>query len=489
MRVIMATTTTADKIGGGQANWPDKAVYTADNLPIMLGMNSACVDLIYLDPPFNSNKSFSAPIGSKAAGASFDDAWTLKQVDITEWYLLGEKHEVLGAKLKSVLKAARFTHGDSMFSYLLFMSNRLIECHRILKDTGSLYLHCDSHASHYLKLILDCIFGKASFRNEITWKRKTSPGSEKSIVNAHDTIYYYTKTTKFTFNQQYLPYSQEYIDEWFKHEDSHGKYMSQNIVATPSLQGGGSHYTYNGYTPDRGWLVNKGKLTEMDKDGRILWPKKPGGVPRRKQYLHEGLGVQLYSIWTDIKHAQGRERTGYRTQKPLALLERIIKASSNEGDLVFDPFCGCATTMVVANRLNRNWIGIDISSKAVELVIDRIRDDGGLFAEISHETKIPVRTDLGPELTEPQKKAHKKELFIAQNLKCNNPHCFYDVAVRDIDHALSNVDLDRIVPPKLGGGYYKGNLQVLCRGCNTKKSDRKWEDFLAEYEKIKQVLI
>ena len=270
-------------------NWQNKTVFTGDNLPIMLNMNSDSVDLIYLDPPFNSNKSFSAPIGSKAAGASFDDAWKLKDIDQIEYGLLDEKYELLGKKLKAVIYAAKQSHSDGMFSYLLFMTVRLIECHRILKPTGSLYLHCDPYASHYLKQIMDCIFGQKNFRNEIVWGYGAGGVPNKDFGRKHDIILRYSKTNDYIFNTKdstlRAPFAKSTLDMRFKYKDETGRRFRRQV------KNGKEYFTYE----DMGKVVN--------------------------------------SVWTDIPGQAAtspisKESTGYPTQKPLKLLERIIKASA-----------------------------------------------------------------------------------------------------------------------------------------------------------------
>ena len=279
-------------------NWANRTVWTGDNLDIMRGMNSASVDLIYLDPPFNSKRDYAAPIGSEAAGAAFKDTWGLQDIDI-EWLdLIEQKHP----RLSRIIKAA-ITKSD--MSYLIYMSPRLIEMCRILKPTGSIYLHCDPTMSHYLKLVMDAVFGKKSFRREIIWNLDTASGYKSKIssfIRGHDTVLYYAGTGA-TFNKLFRPHKPEYVQRFRK----------------------------------------------MDKDGRRYRDDRSGG---RRQYLDQTKGTAYTDVWSDImsfqQAATSSEIVGYPTQKPLALLERIIKASSNEGDVVLDPFAGCATTCIAA---------------------------------------------------------------------------------------------------------------------------------------------
>ena len=284
------------------ANFASGTVWTGDNLDIMRGMNSSCVDLIYLDPPFNSNRTYEAPIGSKAAGASFKDAWTLDDVDVCEHGELAERNPAA----YSVIEAARQAHGKGMQSYLIFMAVRLMEMHRVLKETGSIYLHCDPTASHYLKLLMDSLFGSGCLRNEIVWHYRRWTGKSKRFQRLHDALLFYSKGADCTFNPLYDPYT----DKSFKRKQNfHTRIKGDDIYVT---------------------TINK-------------------------------RGVRAGDVWQiPVLNSQAHERTGYPTQKPVALLDRIIRASSNPGDMVLDPFCGCATALVAADRLQRAWAGIDM---------------------------------------------------------------------------------------------------------------------------------
>ena len=266
----------------------------------MRGMNSDCIDLIYLDLPFNSNRNYEAPIGSKAAGATFKDVWTLDDVDVHEHGKLADRNT--GAY--AVIEAARQTHGKSMMSYLIMMAVRLLEMHRILEPTGSIYLHCDPTASHYLKIIMDAIFGHKNFLNEIIWAYRTSGVSKKWFGRKHDVI--------------------------LRHAKSHSHHTF-NVMKERSYNRNGKPYNF--------------KNVEEYKDEEDKWYTM----------------ASLSDVWeiNAIGRSSG-ERMGYPTQKLLALLERIIKASTNKGDVVFDPFCGCATSLVTADKLQRHWVGIDL---------------------------------------------------------------------------------------------------------------------------------
>ena len=403
----------------GQANWANQTIWTADNLDVMRGMNSASVDLIYLDPPFNSKANYAAPIGSKAAGAAFKDTWTLTDVDV-EWInLIEAKHPAL----YRVLLAA-MTPSDK--SYLAYMAVRLLEMHRLLSSAGSVYLHCDPTMSHHLKLVMDAVFGPRNFRTEIVWKRSAAHSDtrqgRKQHGRIHDTILFYTKGARWTWNPQYLPYEEEYIGNAYRHveEGTGRRYRWGDLTAAKpggntSYEwrvkrpiGGGweadvddeyrtpqSGWEYKGVPPYNGryWAYATEGMLEYERQGRLVYART--GMPNYKRYLDEMPGVPLQDLWTDLSPAAGKERLGYPTQKPLALLDRIISASSDPGDMVLDPFCGCATACIAAEQLNRQWVGIDVSSKAAELVQARMEREVRLFYQGAHRTDVPSRTDLG----------------------------------------------------------------------------------------------
>ena len=460
------------------ANVNPKTIFTGDNLPIMRGMNSESVDLIYLDPPFNSNANYAAPIGSEAAGAAFKDTWTLSDVDITWLDLIEAKHPALNRVIHAAM-----TNSDK--SYLIYMAVRLLEMHRILSDTGSIYLHCDPTMSHYLKLVMDAVFGKVNFRNEVVWKRTSTKSLAKRYAVNTDRILYYIKSNGATWNQQYAPYDDEYIQKTFRGRDKHGKY------GTVDLSGGkaGSRRAYMPLKgieppPGRAWapparnkfpdsaqallpdnyetLDQLAKCEVLDDAGLLYWPKGKIGRPRWKKYLSAMPGIVAGDLVLDTPPVKGKEGTGYPTQKPLALLDRIIKASSHEGDIVFDPFCGCATTLVAADRLQREWIGIDISAKAAELVVERIRDDQGLFEEIVARTDIPKRTDLGDVLRY-NAPANKTQLYGEQAGHCNGCGEHFQTQHLEVDH---------IIAESVGGTDHIENLQLLCSHCNRIKGNR-----------------
>ena len=446
------------------ANVNPKTIFTGDNLPIMRGMNSESVDLIYLDPPFNSNANYAAPIGSEAAGAEFKDTWTLNDVDVAWLDLIEAKHPALNRVIHAAMT-------DSDKSYLIYMAVRLIEMHRILKPTGSIYLHCDPTMSHYLKLVMDAVFGKRNFRNEIVWQRTNAHNLKaKYFSKTHDVLLFYSKDKDYTWNNQYTDYSQAQLSR-YKKDETGRLYTCRDLTVS---SGGNRNFQWRGSRPssNRSWGASLEQLERWYREGRILL--KRDGTPRLdglKVYLDELPGKQIPAIWTDIPRIgnTSKERLGYPTQKPLALLERIIKASSNEGEVVFDPFCGCATTLVAADRLQRDWIGIDISAKASELVVERIRTDQGMFEDIVARTDIPRRTDLGdiPRYNAPE---NKTQLYGAQGGNCNGCR----------EHFLKqNLELDHIIAKSVGGTDHIDNLQLLCGHCNRIKGNRGQEYLLS----------
>lgn len=467
------------------ANWQNKTVWTGDNLPIMRGMNSESVDLIYLDPPFNSNSNYAAPIGSIAAGAEFKDTWTLNDIDIAWLDLIESKHPTLNRVIHAAMT-------DSDKSYLIYMAVRLLEMKRILKDTGSIYLHCDPTMSHHLKLIMDAIFGQNNFRNEVTWKRRHGMSSAIHSSNRFgictDIILFYAASNKSTFQPQYNrnhPLYVEYVKNSFRLIDDNGRKYQATSLTNPSYRPN-LIYEYKGYKPPKnGWMITKEKMEKWDKEGRIHFPKNKSGRLRRKSFADELKGMPIQNLWDDIQQigSHSDERTGYPTQKPLALLERIIKASSNENDVVFDPFCGCATTMVAADRLQRQWVGIDLSSKAVELVEDRIRQDQGgvgrqrgVFENIIARKDIPQRTDIGV-LQSYNSADNKRYLYGQQAGHCNGCQTHFEIRHLEVDH---------IIAKSQGGTDHIENLQLLCGNCNRVKGNRGQEYLIAKL-KGKQV--
>ena len=398
-----------------QKTLKNRTIFCHDNLDILRGINSDSIDLIYLDPPFNKNKNFTAPIGTEAEGASFNDIFRKEDI----------KEEWLGLIADQKPNLAEYIQGITNVGYkynkyyLIYMAVRLIEIHRILKDTGSLYLHCDPTMSHYLKILLDIIFSEDNFRNEIVWSYKTGGVSKKNFSKKHDIIFFYSKTANYVF------YSQ----------------LEKSYTKSKSRKAG---------------IINYGKG-----DAEFFEDEK--GVYNF---------VEMRSVW-NISYigSTNKERLGYPTQKPKELLERVIKASSKEGDVILDPFCGCATTCIAAEKLGCQWVGIDVSPKAFELVKKRLSREveikGSLpnfLKKVHYRVDIPNRTDI--KIDKRKKKDIKHELFGKQEGLCSGCKIMFNYA---------NFEVDHIVPQSKGGGDNIENLQLLCSSCNKIKGDKPME--------------
>ena len=352
-------------------------LYYGDNLYILREhIPSESVDLVYLDPPFNSNRSYNVLFkdesgqNADAQITAFDDTWHWGPAAEQTFHELASQATIRVSKMIDSLR--QFIGENQMMAYLVMMAARLVELHRVLKSTGSIYLHCDPTASHYLKIILDVIFGAENFRSEIIWKRQSAHSDAVGYGSVHDTILYYSKTSNFIWNDIYQPYEQEYIDTYYRYADSDGRrWMSDNLSAA-GLSGGGYEYEWKGVK--RLWRCPIDTMKRLDDEGRIFYTKN--GVPRRKRYLDESKGIPVQDLWTDLESLRSwmKERLGFPTQKPFGLLERIILASSNPGDIVLDPFSGCGTSIAVAQKLNRKWIGIDITHLAINMHKYRLKD-------------------------------------------------------------------------------------------------------------------
>ena len=376
------------------AEWKNR-LYFGDNLHILREMDAGSVDLIYLDPPFNSNATYNVLFRERSGEESaaqitaFDDTW---QWSMESEYSFREVVTDGPEKLGQLLQAMRqFLGQNDMMAYLTMMAQRMAELHRVLKPTGSIYLHCDPTASHYLKLLMDATFGADSFRNEIVWKRSAAHSDANACGRAHDIILLYARNRRmFAWNKQYQEYDRSYVESHYRYKTDDGRvYRTDNLTAT-SLSGGGYEYEWNGVT--RIWRRPRESMENLHNQGRIRYTRN--GVAEQIRYLDEMPGVPLQDVWVDLPpiNSQARERLGYPTQKPEALLERIIQASSNEGDVVLDPFCGCGTAVAVAERLKRRWIGIDITHLAISLMKSRLHDTFG--TSLSDYEVIGVPQDL-----------------------------------------------------------------------------------------------
>ena len=404
-----------------EPNWPPRTIWTGDNLPVMRGMNTGCVDLIYLDPPFNSNADYAAAAGSPAEGAAFKDVWSLADVDV-EWVdLIEAKHPRL---LRVLLAAA--TGSDK--SYLVYMAVRLLEMRRILKASGSIYLHCDPTMSHYLKLVMDAIFGRGNFCNELVWCYHKWTNASKSFQKNHDIILFYRKGAKGSnvFNKQFSRFNQAHTRKGFHTNTIDGK--RQLLI----------------YDHDKARRIDQSKYDIVtDRSGQAA-------------------GKAVGDWWADISilNSQARERTGFKTQKPLALLERIVAASSSEGDMVLDPFCGCATSLVAAEHLGRQWGGIDISARAAELAVQRMEKQQQAGRGVAVRGDIPQRTDLG---RLPPPATHQSALYRQQGEHCTGCNKRFELYLLEVAY---------IIAASKGGTDQIENLQLLCGNCNRIKGKR-----------------
>ena len=378
-----------------------KTLYYGDNLSVLRDrIPNESVDLVYLDPPFNSNASYNVLFKehsgeeSPAQIKAFTDTW--------EWTLESERtfeQEIIlnpttPHNVKDMIEAFRqFIGSNAMMAYLVMMTPRLVELRRVLKTTGSIYLHCDPTASHYLKILMDAIFGPHNFKNEIVWKRSSAHSDAKACGRTHDIILLYAKdSSKFTWNKQYQSYDPQYIKSHYRNKTDDGRiYRTDNLTAT-SLSGGGYEYEWNHVT--RIWRCPRSTMERLHKEGRIRYTRN--GVAEYIRYLDEMPGVPLQDLWTDIPpiNSQSKERLGYPTQKPQILLERIIVASSKEGDVVLDPFCGCGTAVAGAEKLKRQWIGIDITHLAVALMKSRLKTAFGIVPGKDYEV-VGEPVDVG----------------------------------------------------------------------------------------------
>ena len=430
-------------------NWK-RELWLGDNLPIMRGMNSETVDLIYLDPPFNSRRIYKGTPDSAAAGQAFSDIWHDELITEDDRRLLRNRHP----HCTDLIEVLSRSHGREWQAYLSYIGIRLAEMHRILRKTGSIYLHCDPKMSHPLKMVMDIIFGQKNFRNEIVWHYRRMPTKQRQFQRMHDIILFHSKDENaVVFNALFGEFTP----------------LSALTIERARLKG----YNAN---------LKKKMVTVFD------WEKYRAAVangdlpdnlsPKESQ----DTGPLMNACWTDIPiiSPTGKERTGWATQKPVALLERIIKASSNEGDVVLDPFCGCATACIAAERLKRQWIGMDVDTIAAEIMQQRMKDDtklapewGGVrIIDAQKAASLPKRTD-----TTPFRKtdADKRTLYERQNYKCaSGDYCLTGSGTKQIEF----MEFDRKLSGKRGGDYTWDNVHLLCSTCNGSKGAKTWNAFI-----------
>ncbi len=490
----------------------NRTIVVNDNLPALRALPDACVDLIYLDPPFNSGKAYLNPIGlaeQEERGllqdirlpapqerpdplaavqdrlVGFVDVFTMEPDDPNwkvEW--VAEIGHVIPA-LPPILEGAGRAHSPSMQGYLTFMAVRLVEMQRILKPTGSIYLHCDPTASHYLKSIMDSVFGAANFRNEIVWRRTSAHSNANKCGAIHDTLLYYSKTDSAVWNNDvHQAYDPSYIEDYYRYTDEEGRRFQSGDLTVPSAAAH-RQFAWLGVTPakGRGWALDRDGLERLKAEGRVFITRN--GFPRLKRYLDEAKGMSLQDIWADVQAVRSwhKEATKYPTQKPLALLNRIIEASSNPGDVVLDPFCGCATACVAAEQLGRRWIGMDMGVEAYRQVVKRLRGTfpemevegatAGLpdgkkvhrVAELPGQTDEPIRPVSEEEAAaearrRPRTLAERRDLYGRQEGLCLGCGVRMDLRQMEVDH---------VVPLVKSGPDIMVNLQLLCPPCNRAK--------------------
>lgn len=448
------------------ANVRPRTMFVGDNLPILRGLEPASVDLVYADPPFSKGREFAAPVGSKAAGAMFRDAWTLNDVDVA-WS--GEIRG-LNPAVAAQVEAAGLSAGPSMQAYLTMMAVRLIEIRRVLKPSGLLFLHCDTTAGAYLRVLSDAIFGYRQCRNEIRWKRTSAHSAARRFGPVHDSILFYSRSDDYQWTDIYQPYDPEYVARKYRYQDERGeRYQTGDLTGAGLIRDGESGRPWRGVDPavkGRHWAVPRSwpgaerlpdgvhdALEHLDSIGRIHWPERKGGLPRFKRRLSDAPGLPAQDVITDVRpvNSMARERTGYPTQKPLALLKRFILCGTEPGGVVLDPFAGCATALVAAEALGRQWIGIDVSPVAVRLVRERMRDELGLFGvDVIERTDVPRRRGR-------RSRNIRELLYGRQGGDCNLCRVHFEPR---------NLTLDHVIPKAHGGADDDDNLQLLCAACN-----------------------
>ena len=461
----------------------NRTLFLEDNLPVLRGLDSDSIDLIATDPPFN--KGVPAFTGTTKAGENveFKDVWNWNDDVHVDWINdLRQRHP----SLYNVIHYANTAAGDDMGAFLCWMAVRVLEMHRVLKDTGSLYLHCDQTASHYLKAMMDAIFGRKNFRNEIIWKRTTAKSNaSRGLPVNDDRILRYSKGDASVWNADAvrIPYDMDNLNEKtskkYRYKDSDGRLYRLDNLSAPA-QDPSSNLTYEVMGVTRTWRWTRERMQKAIEDG-IVVQSRPGTVPSLKRFLDEQKGRMLSTVWTDINplNSQAIERTGYPTQKPLALYKRMIEASSNPGDMVLDPFAGCATTCVAAEQLGRQWIGIDIREESGDVIRERLENEvnGNMAwdAIVRTPTTAPERTDGGepvaPELAVVGRKRNARRISVSKlrgelverdGLRCQG--CGW------APHHVDYLQVDHNKPRSLKGSEEMSNLALLCDPCNRKKS-------------------
>lgn len=384
---------------------PQRCLWALDNMEGMARLESESIALAYLDPPFNSGRSYGTVLSKTRNSGNemqhaFADTW--RWTDGTESGLKNLGQFLTNSAAELVRSLVNVLGPNTCSAYLIEMAPRLAELHRVLRCDGSLYVHCDPAASHYLKLLLDQIFGPDKFRNEIIWKRTHAHSSSRRYGPVHDTLLFYSKGSQFTWNPVFSQYQDSYFEKHFRQTDEHGSYQLITCTAPGDREGTRAHYRWKRKLPPPGrhWAWKREQMETFEQEGRLV--HSCTGVPRLKRYSHEGCGVAVQDVWLDINRldSHSRERVGFETQKPIALLERIIAASSNPGDIVLDPFAGSGTTAVAAERLKRSWVAMDSSLMASAITLARVRQEVNLasvalngFPDDAHGARRLLRSE------------------------------------------------------------------------------------------------
>ena len=439
----------------------------------------ASVDLEYLDPPFNSNADYNVLFREASGQASqaqfhaFTDTWTWADAAELYHHFIDSCPNVAVTEMMEAFHS--FLKNSPMMAYLAMMAPRLVELHRILKPTGSLYLHCDPTASHYLKLLLDAVFGNQSFRNEIIWKRVTSHSDAKRWSPITDTIFYYAKTERFVWNPQYMGHDEDYVADKYRFDDHDGRGAYRLGDMTSPSPRPNMMYEWKGHkSPSKGWRFSKKTMQELDAEGRICYPDSKDKRPQLKRYLEEMSGHLISSLWDDIPpiNSMAKERLGYPTQKPVDLLERIITASTNPGDVVLDPFGGCGTAAHAAQKTGRQWIAIDVTYLAINLIKRRLRDAFGeelQFEEKGQPTDFTSAQRLAV-LDKFQFQHWALSLIDARPLKEGDGKG----ADRGVDGLLyfydSKDERRKLIVQVKGGGVKRGDVATLLGDVNNQKA-------------------
>ena len=468
-----------------KCNVPSRTLFMGDNLDILRGINSECVDLIYLNPPWNSGYRLVARETSRARGVAFDDEWTQDHIE-AEWL---EEVELRCPAAFQVINSAKIASGDRMAHYLTFMGIRLLELERVLKPTGSIYLHCDPKASHYLKIVMDAVFGEDNFKSEVVWYRGGSRGGLRTWGPNHSTLLFYTGLVRHRWNRVPMDYDPEYWMQYFTYEDERGRFRTVSLMG----EGMRGHLStdWRGVNPadiGRHWAVPlrslrnaypnrddldglspQQKLDLLDDAGLIYWPTR-GRVPRHKQYADQSEGARVQDVITNILNMTRTESTGWPRQMPVRLVDLIIRVSSNPGDLVLDPFCGSGTTCIAAENLGRDWIGIEQVYEAEKVLHDRLEheldnswpaDEGDW--QLSVKRYMPIRTDIKGSESRIDLRVTRQLLHARQSGRCNG--CEHSAPL----HFLT---IDRVDPAESEADVANPDkLQLLCHACKTLKGN------------------